>query len=136
MISITFGGESGIRTHCTVRLIDEPLTSKADMTDRTNFAPETTSPERNEGDQSPTKINKINEAGFYPPAHNGQVAGSTPGPTSEIIRWLDVALDRRIRNAHVREVRQGKREIIRTKRRLGRVLKNRRTEIDWFRVVH
>src|ERR1700731_4735964 len=28
-----------------------------------------------------------------------------------IIRWLDVALDRRIRNAHVREVGQWKREI-------------------------
>lgn len=53
-----------------------------------------------------------------------------------IIRWLDVALDRRIRNAHVREVGQWKREIIRTKRRLGRVLKNRRTEIDRFRVVN
>ena len=54
--SISCGGESGIRTHSTVRLIDEPVTSKADMTDRTSFAPETTSPERNEGDQSPTKI--------------------------------------------------------------------------------
>ena len=53
-----------------------------------------------------------------------------------IIRWLDVALDRRIRNAHVREVGQWKREIIRSKRRLGRVLKNRRTEIDRFRVVN
>jgi hypothetical protein len=48
------------------------------MTDRTSFAPETTSPERNEGDQSPTRIKQINEAGLYLPAHNGLVAGSGP----------------------------------------------------------
>jgi hypothetical protein len=50
------GGESGIRTHGTVRVVDNPPTSKAGMVDRTSFAPETTSPERNERDQSPTKI--------------------------------------------------------------------------------
>jgi hypothetical protein len=49
------GGESGIRTHGTVRVVDNPPTSKAGMVDRTSFAPETTSPERNERDQSPTK---------------------------------------------------------------------------------
>jgi hypothetical protein len=55
-ISITYGGESGIRTHGTARVVDNPLTSKAGMADRTNFTPETISPERNERDQSPTKI--------------------------------------------------------------------------------
>src|SRR6266850_295577 len=50
------GGESGIRAHGTARVVDNPLTSKAGMADRTNFTPETTSPERNERDQSPTKI--------------------------------------------------------------------------------
>jgi hypothetical protein len=37
-------------------VVDNPLTSKAGMADRTRFAAETTSPERNEPDQSPTKI--------------------------------------------------------------------------------
>jgi hypothetical protein len=46
------GGESGIRTHGTARVVDNPLTSKAGMADRTNFIPETTSSERNERDQS------------------------------------------------------------------------------------
>jgi hypothetical protein len=50
------GGESGIRTHGTVRVIDNPLISRAGMADRTSFALETTSPERNERNQSPTKI--------------------------------------------------------------------------------
>jgi hypothetical protein len=45
------------------------------MADRTSFAPETTSPERNERDQSPTKIQQNQEAGLYPSAHNGLVAG-------------------------------------------------------------
>jgi hypothetical protein len=40
------GGESGIRTHSTFRVVDNPLTSKAGMADRTGFAPERTSPER------------------------------------------------------------------------------------------
>jgi hypothetical protein len=38
------------------RVVDNPLTSKAGMADRTNFTPETTSPKRNERDQSPMKI--------------------------------------------------------------------------------
>jgi hypothetical protein len=37
------GGESGIRTHGTVRVADNPLTNMAGMADRTSFAPETTS---------------------------------------------------------------------------------------------
>jgi hypothetical protein len=57
---------------------ENPLTSKAGMADRTNFTPETTSPERNERDQSPTKIQQNHEAGLYPPAHNGLLAGSVP----------------------------------------------------------
>ena len=68
------GGESGIRTHGTVRLVDNPLTSKAGMTERTSFAPETTSPERNERDQSPKKIQQNQRSWPSPPAHNGQVA--------------------------------------------------------------
>jgi hypothetical protein len=52
MISNRCGGESGIRTHGTARVVDNPLTSKAGMADRTNFTPETTSSERNERDQS------------------------------------------------------------------------------------
>jgi hypothetical protein len=50
------GGESGIRTRVTVRVIDNPLISRAGMADRTSFALETTAPERNELNQSPTKI--------------------------------------------------------------------------------
>jgi hypothetical protein len=50
------GGESGIRTRVTVRVIDNPLISRAGIADRTSFALETTSPERNERNQSPTKI--------------------------------------------------------------------------------
>jgi len=46
------GGESGIRTHGTARVVDNPLTSNAGMADRTNFIPETTSLERNERDQT------------------------------------------------------------------------------------
>jgi hypothetical protein len=68
------GGESGIRTHGTVRLVDNPLTSKAGMTERTSFAPETTSPERNERDQSPKKIQQNQRSWPSPPAHNGLVA--------------------------------------------------------------
>jgi hypothetical protein len=56
----------------------DTLTNKAGMADRTNFRPETTSPERNERDQSPTKIQQNHEAGLYPPAHNGLLAGSLP----------------------------------------------------------
>jgi hypothetical protein len=37
---------------------ENPLTSKAGMADRTNFTPETTPAERNERDQSPTKIQR------------------------------------------------------------------------------
>jgi hypothetical protein len=55
------------------------------MADRTSFAPETTSPERNERDQSPTKYNKINEAGPYPSAHNGLVASSSAVRTNNEI---------------------------------------------------
>jgi hypothetical protein len=54
------------------------LASKAGMADRTDFTPETTSPERKERAQSPTKFNKITEAGLYPPAHNSLLAGSIP----------------------------------------------------------
>jgi hypothetical protein len=50
-------------------------------TKRLDFTPETASPERNERDQSPTKIQQNQRAGLYPPAHNGLVAGSSPaGP--------------------------------------------------------
>ena len=80
---------------------------------------------------------KISVADPYPVADNGVVAGSTPGPTREIIGWLNVTSD------HPHQKRPpyprsptGKREIVRPKRRLERVLRNRRTEIDRFRVVN
>ena len=44
------------------------------MTERTSFAPETTSPERNERDQSPKKIQQNRRSWPSPPAHNGLVA--------------------------------------------------------------
>src|SRR5882724_3960811 len=68
------GGETGIRTHGTVRGVDNPLTSRAGMADRTNFTPETTSGTQ----RTRPKYNKINEAGLYPPAHNSLLEGSIP----------------------------------------------------------
>jgi hypothetical protein len=50
---------------------------------RTSFTPGTTSTKRNEHCRNPTKCKEINETGRYPAAHNGLVAGSSPGrPTS------------------------------------------------------
>jgi hypothetical protein len=54
-------------------VIDNPLISRAGMADRTSFALETTSPERNERNQSPT-----NGASLYPPAYNSLLEGSIP----------------------------------------------------------
>jgi hypothetical protein len=64
-------------------VVDNPLTSKAGMADRTRFAAETTSRNATNPINLQRKCNKIDDAGLYPPAHNGLVAGSSPaGPPS------------------------------------------------------
>jgi len=61
---------------------------------RTGFTPETTLSKRDKRNPTWAKTHKINEAGRYPVAHNGLVAGSSPAePTkataySSLI-WLE-----------------------------------------------
>jgi hypothetical protein len=75
ILKVPYGGESGIRTHGTVRVVDNSRTGKPVW--RTAPVSHQKRPLRNATNaiDLQRKYSKINEAGLYPSAHNGLVAG-------------------------------------------------------------